>query len=228
MRSRAGLVLIYEREILFQSYGGSLRPLGDFSTLVSSLQFHGVEELMIIVTGDKKKNFQLLANDLKNTYVDIPIVISGLQGDILNYLSINKSVERFAFSSSALEGDSQLVDRVILDCGRKAALALLPIKYDKKSLIYQDLSGKDIRLTEEDISLFFHKYDEVIFQYLSQTGLQAGFDYGILRFIPQKFLSRSIFSGGIVQSDVKRLFSLGVAAVYGENSIMHGEGFYES
>jgi len=228
MRTRAGLVLIYEQEILFQSYGGSLRPLGDFSILVGSLQFHGVEELMIIVTGDKEKNFQALANDLKNTYIDIPIVISGLNGDISNYLAINKSVERFAFSSSALEGNCKLVDRVILDCGRQAALALLPIKYDKKSLIYQDLSGEDIRLSEKDICQFFHKYDEIIFQYLVQTGLQAGFDYEVLKFIPQKFLSRSIFSGGIVQSDVERLFSYGVAAVYGENSIMHGEGFYES
>lgn len=204
-------------------------PVGRLSLIVNELDSLGVDEICLVnpnTNTNMSAQMQSFWRLVQQELVDIatPIIIGG-QVDCAEVEGFTLPSERLLLSSSFVERDLPVIDRLAELRGKQAIVAALPLRLkDSASVeVYHSRRGFWKEFSEEDARFCQENADEILIFDCVNEGRAKGFSWGLLDqldFTPEKL----IITGGITSKCILEAEKRDLSAVFIDNQILFSEG----
>lgn len=225
---RIGASVILKNGKAVQSYGWNmLRPLGSLQSVLQSLDEYECDEIAIVRYARGSEPNKMFSEDieaLKNCKTSSPISFGGGICDV-NQLEETRQapIERLIFSSMAIKGQFEIIEKASERYGHQAIQCLLPIKFEEGELkIYLSSESRFVDKKYIDFHKLREVSNELIIYDTSADGIPDRFSFEVMKYIDYP-ANRLVLTGGIGEESIKRALSEGVASVLIENRILHQE-----
>jgi len=230
---RIGAMLITDGVHTFQSFGGhrgTLRYQGRLEACLRALVYQEFDEILIALPAYFSSVRDLLAFEklrisIEQSYVSLPITLSGGTTENLNSLIVNQQcIERISANSMLFQRDAlEKLKSLQGHFGEQFIIANIVINYSNGKWWFADYSKQkfyDIEQIDYDL---LNQFDEIVFHFIGQQGTVQDFK-GVKKLTARIDNSKIILAGGMnnkkVIDEAKRL---NLAAVLVDNHALYSE-----